>query len=105
MAQSSDPQTLVLHALRLKGFADTDVVAVHAGLSPADAAKLLDSFASQGMAVRREGRITGWSLTPAGRKQHGELIGAEVDAAGCRDAVRTAYRAFLDINGETETAA
>jgi hypothetical protein len=100
MAHPSEPETLVLHALRLKGFADTEVVASHAGVSDADAAKLLDGFAAAGLAVRREGRITGWSLTPGGRKHHGELVGAEVESAGCRELVRRAYHDFLDINGE-----
>jgi len=100
MAHPSEPATLVLHALRLKGFADTDVVAAHAGLPAADTGALLDRFGADGLVVRREGRITGWSLTPAGRKRHTELVGAEVDAAACREQVRAAYHRFLDINGE-----
>jgi hypothetical protein len=100
MALQSDPAMLVLHAVRLKGFADTDVVAAHADIPAADAARLLDRLAGQGLAVRRDGRITGWSLTQDGRKQHSALLAAEVDAAGAREAVRAAYDAFLDINGE-----
>jgi hypothetical protein len=100
MAHPSEAPTLVLHALRLKGFADTDVVAAHAGLSPAETAKLLEGFSSQGLAMRREGRITGWSLTPAGRRQHSDALAAEVDAAACREPVRAAYHQFLAINGD-----
>ena len=103
MPHPSEPATLVLHALRLKGFADDDVVAAHAGLAPDEAAHHLEILASSGLAVRREGRITGWSLTPQGRKHHGELLGAEVDAAACRQAVHDAYREFLAINGEMLT--
>jgi hypothetical protein len=93
----------VLHALRLKGFADLDVVAAHAGLLEDDVAARLAAFAEEGLAVRREGRITGWSLTPAGRQHHGELAAAEVANAGCRPVVHDAYRAFLAINGDMLT--
>jgi hypothetical protein len=103
MAHPSAPRTLVLHALRLKGFADTAVVAAHANVSPDDTAVLLSEFAGQGLAVHREGRITGWSLTPAGRKTHSDLVAEEVAAADCRDTVHTAYRDFLAINGEMLT--
>jgi hypothetical protein len=99
----SAPPTLVLHALRLKGFADSDVVAAHARLSQKDVAEILSELSSSGLAVRREGRITGWSLTPLGRKQHGELMGQEVDAAGCRDMAYDVYRQFLAINGDMLT--
>lgn len=103
MPHSSEPATLVLHALRLKGFADTDVVAAHAGVALADVAGHLEKFAAGGLAVRREGRITGWSLTPQGRKHHHELMGGEVDAAACRDLVHDAYRDFLAINNDMLT--
>jgi hypothetical protein len=93
----------VLHALRLKGFADTDVVAAHAGLSSDDVAGILADLSSSGLAVRREGRITGWSLTPLGRKQHGALVGQEVDAADCRDLAHDVYREFLAINSDMLT--
>ena len=93
----------MLHALRLKGFADNEVVAAHAGLSPKAAGTHLDKLASGGLATRREGRITGWSLTPAGRKHHAELVATEVDAAGCRDVLHQAYRDFLALNGDMLT--
>jgi hypothetical protein len=96
--QPSEPRTLVLHALRVKGFADTPVVAAHAGVSDADAAALLDSLAKEGLAARREGRITGWSLTAPGRAAQAELATAE--AASHRDEIHAAYRDFLALNTE-----
>ncbi|HEV7887386.1 MAG TPA: hypothetical protein VGO92_07485, partial [Acidimicrobiales bacterium] len=103
MPHPSAPRTLVLHALRLKGFADTGLVAAHAGVPADDAAVLLKDLAAEGLAVHREGRITGWSLTPAGRAEHGLRLGAEVDGAGCRDVVHEAYREFLAGNAEMLT--
>lgn len=98
MAQPSEPRTLVLHALRLKGFADTPVVAAHARLSEDDAAGLLAKLDKEGLATRREGRITGWSLTATGRTAQADLAVAESDA--CRADIRAAYRDFLALNAE-----
>jgi hypothetical protein len=100
MSRPSEPATLVLHALRLKGFADTDAVAAHTGIPEDDAAGFLVGFAEQGLAQRREGRITGWSLTPTGRARDAKVIAAELDAAGCRPDVDSAYRQFLTVNAD-----
>ena len=100
MAPSTAPRTLVLHALRLKGFADTPVVAAHTGLSDDEADALLQALREEGLAVRREGRITGWSLTADGRDLHHSLIAEEVDGAGARKDVRAAYKDFLAVNKE-----
>lgn len=98
MPLASAPRTRVLHALRLKGFADTDVVAVHAGLPADEADAILQALREEGLAAFREGRITGWSLTPDGRETHRAVMAAEVDEAGVRDGVEAAYRDFLAVN-------
>ena len=100
MPASSDPGFLVLHALRLKGFADTPVVAALTRLDEADAAKHLDAAAGDGQATRREGRITGWALTADGRARHSELIQEELAASGTRPAIEDGYRRFLEQNHE-----
>lgn len=97
-AAASDPGFLVLHVLRLKGFADTSVVATLARLSDEDATALLEKTAAAGQVSRRDGRISGWALTADGRVTHAELIRAEVEAAGVHDAVDSAYRRFHDVN-------
>ena len=102
MPTPSEPRTLVLHALRLKGFADTDVVAAHAAAT--DTAAHLEALRADGHVAHREGRITGWSLTPQGRTHHAALLGAELDQAGCRDQVRAAYKAFLGSNADVLAA-
>jgi hypothetical protein len=96
----SDPSFLVLHALRLKGFAEDHALAESAGLDVADVSPRLSSFADEGHVLRREGRISGWALTPAGRQRHTDLVTADVDAAGTRDAVDDAYRRFYALNAD-----
>lgn len=103
MAAASDPGFLVLHALRLKGFADTSVVAALTRLTEDEAIDYLEKADSAGEATRREGRISGWALTPEGRAKHGEQIAAELDDTGARLAVTDAYRRFKEINNELLT--
>ena len=98
LAAASDPGFLVLHVLRLKGFADTSVVATLAQLPEVDATDLLEKAAADGLASRRDGRISGWALTVAGRVTHGELVRAEVAASGGHDAIDQAYRRFHELN-------
>ena len=100
MPAASDPGFLVLHALRLKGFADTGVVATLARLAEDEALRHLEKAAAAGQATRRDGRISGWALTPDGRVRHGELIASELDGTGSRAAVEDGYRRFRDVNAE-----
>jgi hypothetical protein len=97
---ASDPGFLVLHALRLKGFAETAVVAALARLDEDGASAQLDRAAADGLATRRDGRISGWALTAEGRARHAKLISDELDGAGAHAAVEDGYRRFLDVNNE-----
>lgn len=99
MSTASDPRTLVLHGLRLKGFGDLAAVASATGLSEATAAPLLDALVLDGLATRRDGRLSGYSLTAAGRADHGLRLTQELDLAGARPAIEDAYQRFLKING------
>ena len=98
MAYSSEPSFLVLHALRLKGFAESEVVAAITGLDGEEVQKRLDDLADDELVLRREGRVSGWSLTPGGRDRHITLVAEELAASGARDEVRSAYGRFLEIN-------
>jgi predicted ArsR family transcriptional regulator len=98
MAAPSDLRTIVLHGLRLKGFADAAAAAEAVGLDEADAKPELDALVGEGLATYREGRLSGFALTPAGREAHARLLAEELDATGQRDAVRAAYERFLGIN-------
>jgi hypothetical protein len=100
MAHRSEPRFLVLHGLRLKGFAEAGPVADGAGLAVDDVEVALQALAGEGLVSRREGRISGWCLTPDGRVEHRRLLGDELDASGAKAVVDDAYRRFLEVNPE-----
>lgn len=52
------------------------------------------------MVARREGRLPGWSLTPAGRAEHERLVAVDVDDSGRRSDIDDCYRRFSALNGE-----
>jgi hypothetical protein len=56
-----------------------------------------------GLATRRDGRISGWALTPDGRAAHAELIADELAAVGALSTVEDAYGRFLGVNNELLT--
>jgi hypothetical protein len=94
----SDPRTLVLHGVRLKGFAEADAVAEAASIALAETAAVLEELCDQGLASRRDGRVSGYALTPAGRIQHAELLAEELDNAGVRGKVQETYQRFFGLN-------
>jgi hypothetical protein len=96
--RQSDPELLVLHTLRLKGFVDADVVAAACTLSEPVVADVLGRLAGQSFVREREGRIRGWSLTAPGRAEGERRLAIELDEVGCRDLVATAYDRFLELN-------
>jgi hypothetical protein len=100
MSTSSDLRTLVLHGMRLKGFAGAEGVAEAVGVTEADAKPELDRLVGDGLATYREGRLSGFTLTPAGREEHARRLAAELEATGARPAIQAAYERFLGINGD-----
>lgn len=98
MAPVSDPDLLVLHGLRLKSFAPAELVAEIAGL-PLDAVtSRLEGFRDKEWARYREGVLTGWMLTAAGRAEGERLLADELDGLGVRAEIEAAYRRFLLLN-------
>lgn len=97
MPDSSSPTMLVMHSLRLKGFAEVAAIAEVTALTEDVVASVISGLQVEGLTTRREGRICGWSLSPAGRSRHLELLR---DANGPRDALEHAYKRFLDANDE-----
>lgn len=88
----------VVHALRLKSFADTEVVAEAAGVAEDRAKAVLNGLALADRVKYREGRMTGWMLLPDGRA-HGEaLLAQQLDADGKRADLDAIYRRFLEHN-------
>ena len=98
MGTSSEPTLLTLHALRLKGFIDSAEVAEIAALDQSVVDTELAKFVESGHVVYRDGRVSGWSLTPEGRVHGEKLLSAELDAADVRDQVADSYQQFLGCN-------
>lgn len=100
MGHASEPRVLAMHGLRLKGFAEAPGVAEMVGLDDGVASQHLDALAAEGLVQYRDGRLSGYSLTSAGRGEHERLLGHELDAAGVRSMVRSCYEQFLELNTE-----
>jgi hypothetical protein len=100
VAHRSEPRFLVLHGLRLKGFADTVFLAERAGIDPTGTEELLRSLTADGLVREHEGRAVPWSLSPEGRAEHGRLVAEELDASGTRPVVDDAYERFRALNPE-----
>lgn len=100
MAHPSAPPLLVLHALRLKGIAESAVVARSSVVTEEEAAAQAKELAAEGLVQRRDGKLSGWSLTKEGRAEHSARVAAELHGSGQRAAVDAAYRRFLAANGD-----
>jgi hypothetical protein len=90
----------VLHGVRLKGFAEAPAIAALWQLDEADVDAELKERGVEGLVHRREGRVTGWSITPDGRSRHAQLMAGELEEAGTRAEVEAAYHQFREVNAE-----
>jgi hypothetical protein len=105
MTRESDPGLLVLHAIRILGFADTPAVAGRFDLDPAHTAELLDDARAYGWAQHaRFAGLAGWSLTERGRAENERQLAAELTATGRTDEVRQLYQEFLPLNARLQRA-
>ncbi|MFL6204912.1 MAG: MarR family transcriptional regulator [Acidimicrobiales bacterium] len=103
MTAPSDIRTLVMHGLRLKGFAEAGGVGEAVGVPEAEAKPILDQLVSDGLASYRDGKLSGFSLTKPGRAEHARLLSEELEQPGTREAIEAAYRRFLQLNAELLT--
>jgi hypothetical protein len=94
---------MAMHGLRLKGFAEASAVAELVDLEEAEVKGLLDQLVLDHLASYRDGRLSGFTLTPAGRVEHARLLSEELDTHGVREAVHAAYTRFLGHNGDLLT--
>ncbi|MEV8639008.1 transcriptional regulator [Streptosporangium sp. NPDC051023] len=100
MTRNSPLDLLVLHAVRITGFADTPVVAHRYGLDAAETKKVLRDAQARGWVEHTAFAGTeGWSLTEAGRAENERQLAAELARVGGADEVRDVYRKFLPLNG------
>jgi hypothetical protein len=88
-----------LHMLKVKGFASAEAVAAAVGTNASEVEALLDDAVDQGNAKKREGRLSGFTLTATGRERHEELRRTVVDDASAAR-LQEAYEAFLSPNRE-----
>ena len=79
----------MLHALRVKGFADTDAVARTSGLDTGAVLDALEKLRADELARHRDGRVSGWALTSAGRAEHRRLADEELGVIQFEDWVDT----------------
>ena len=82
MGQASDPRFLVLHGLRLKGFAEPPAVATAVGLDVDTVQQHLPGLADDELAVHRTGSISGWTLTRTGRQVQQDLAAKDLADSG-----------------------
>ena len=98
---ASDERFLVAHGLRIKGLAASSELAAWVTMSGAEATDVvshLDALRGRGLARRREGAVTGWSLTAAGRAAHADACAKDLASAGCAHALEDGYLCFLRTN-------
>ncbi|CAB4875344.1 unannotated protein [freshwater metagenome] len=96
MAHRSHPLFRTHHALRIKGFAKTEVVAEVAGHPVETAEQHLQELVEKGHAQFREARSL-WQLTPDGRSAHAEALA--IDTAHLHpESLTHIYDPFLALN-------
>ncbi|WP_155371053.1 hypothetical protein [Catellatospora vulcania] len=101
MAHRSPAELLVLHAVRLTGFAGTGAVAARFGLDPEQTHEdLLDAEAYGRVTRVAFAGLTGWSLTEAGRRHNESQLRDELDGVAARDAVTAVHDDFLPLNAQ-----
>ncbi len=99
MPHQSSPTLLVLHAVRVKGMADTAAVARRFGLDRAEAEELLLDFEAYGWVQRSEfAGVGGWSLTERGRTENERLLAEELSETGARTVVTESHTSFVQLN-------
>lgn len=100
MTPTSPAELLVLHAVRVLGFAETAAVAQRFDLDVATTDEhLLDAQANGWVAHTAFGGTAGWSLTDRGRRENESQLAAELARTDHARQVRDDYNRFLPLNG------
>ncbi|MGH2785457.1 MAG: hypothetical protein ACRDJ1_09345 [Actinomycetota bacterium] len=93
----------VLHALRLKGIVPLDAVAALLGSTSDDVSSIVKTLESDGLVrVRELPRLSGWTLTDAGRARHADEIASQRSAELVAQ-LTPLYERFLELNGRVKT--
>lgn len=100
MSHNSPSDLLVLHAVRIVGFADTTTIAMRSDLEPDQTEELLRDFEAQGWTTHSAfAGSAGWSLTDLGRVEDERQLADELADTGGAAVVRDVYQQFLPLNG------
>jgi len=92
------PRLAVLHAARVKGFASTEAICEMTGLDTATVHAETERASAEELIVHRDGIITGWRLTPAGREVHAAELVAETSLSEARELLEATYQRFTELN-------
>jgi hypothetical protein len=97
---SATTNVSALHALRVCGLASTARLAEHMRARPDEVEAVLRRCESEGLVRYREGRVSGWQLTDAGRERHTAQLDSARIEPGWQEPVTRGYVQFLDRNRE-----
>jgi hypothetical protein len=95
----SAPSLLVLHAVRIKGMADTAALARRFGVDRAETEELLLDFEAFGWVQRSSfAGVGGWSLTERGKAENERVLASELAESGARPVVTESHESFAQLN-------
>jgi hypothetical protein len=96
---------LVLHAVRITGFADTPVIARRFELNAAETMEILRDAEARGWVAHVAfADLGGWSLTDSGRAENERQLAAELARVGGAEEIREVYHEFLPLNTRLQRA-
>lgn len=101
MTYRSAPGLLVLHAVRVLGFADTRAVAARAGIGDDDGETtrlLTRAEHDEWVRYAAFADLGGWSLTDSGRAENERQLAAELVVADPHGEVEAVHRDFVPLN-------
>lgn len=99
MTHRSEPTLLVLHAVRLLGFASSTAIADRAGVAVGAAAERLRAWEGLDWVQHVTfADLDGWSLTDAGRIENERQLATERALADPQHRIASVYRGFLPLN-------
>ncbi|MFG1784059.1 hypothetical protein ACGFIU_16610 [Rhodococcus oryzae] len=99
MTHPSSPELLVLHAVRLLGFADTPEISQRFGLDLTYTARTIHRAEEQNWLQHTAfAGLEGWSLTDEGKTENERRLARERAEADPDGVIGSAYRDFLPLN-------
>ena len=99
MTHQSMPELLVLHAVRLLGFADSTAVAERAGTNHTEVQRILNDAGRAGWIQHVAFTdLDGWSLSDTGKAENERQLATERMEADPEGVVAAVYRDFLPLN-------